>query len=381
MASLRVAGNALIAMIRSANHAALHGSLRALRLSDNDRAMEENVLATERVGESAVVVRASPFAFLKRLVIVELLFAFVPLALIGLAQIRAGYESLEISLSFSYDLLLILLLTTLQVLILVGLFVAWYAQAYQIDAERVIQRRGGLGMDRQLAETADIVRVEQRQGALGRRFGYATLALHVTDEVSPALMRDVPDPQRLRRLLEAAAALKESPANQGAFPALPAADAGQLIAQGEGQFVEFKASLQWDYRQQRVNKELYEPVMKNLAAFMNSIGGYVLIGVSDEGELLGLEPDLQAMQKGNLDGFENKFNVAFNTMIGAEFRRFVQATFPEVGGVTICLLATQPADEPVYLRNKGEESFYIRAGNGSQPLPLSKAARYIQSRF
>jgi predicted HTH transcriptional regulator len=200
-------------------------------------------------------------------------------------------------------------------------------------------------------------------------------------------MRDVPQPGRMQRLLgDLAGSHQQLPApdispGELASYALPAGDAAQLIAGGEGQFVEFKASLQWDYRQQRVNKELYEPVMKNLAAFMNSSGGYLLIGVSDDGEVLGLEADLRAMQKGNLDGFENKFNVAFNTMIGAEFRRFVQATFPQVNGVIICLLATKPANEPVYLHNKGEESFYIRAGNGSQPLSLSKAARYIQSHF
>jgi len=341
---------------------------------------------TESASGSAVLVRASPFAFLKRLVIVELLFALAPLALIGVAQARAGYESLEVSGTYSYDLLVALLLTALQVLILIGLFVTWYVQAYQVDADQVVQRRGGLGLDRQLTETADILRVEQRQGALGRHFDYATLALYTADEGQPALIRDIPQPGRMQRLLEDLAAVTQQPAPEIesaelATRALPAADAAQLIAGGEGQFVEFKASLQWDYRQQRVNKELYEPVMKNLAAFMNSNGGFLLIGVGDDGEVLGLEADLRAMQKGNLDGFENKFNVAFNTMIGAEFRRFVQATFPQVNGITICLLAAQPADAPVYLHNKGEESFYIRAGNGSQPLPLSRAARYIQSRF
>ena len=39
----------------------------------------------------------------------------------------------------------------------------------------------------------------------------------------------------------------------------------QLLAGGEGQFLEYKSSLMWDYRKQAVNKELYEPVMKNLA--------------------------------------------------------------------------------------------------------------------
>ena len=47
----------------------------------------------------------------------------------------------------------------------------------------------------------------------------------------------------------------------------------ELIAAGESQFVEFKASLMWDYRQQRANKALYDPVMKNVVGFMNATGG------------------------------------------------------------------------------------------------------------
>lgn len=121
-----------------------------------------------------------------------------------------------------------------------------------------------------------------------------------------------------------------------------------LIAAGETQHVEFKASLQWDYRQEKRNKDLYEPVMKNLAAFMNTVGGVVLIGVADDGQVLGLTPDYQTMGKQDSDGFENVFNMAFNTMIGAEYRQFVDVSFPVVAGQQICMAAVRPSPEPVF---------------------------------
>ncbi len=155
----------------------------------------------------------------------------------------------------------------------------------------------------------------------------------------------------------------------------------ELIGDGENQYVEFKSSLMWDYRRQRANKDLYEPVMKNVTAFMNTRGGVVLIGVDDQGEILGFEPDLNALHKPNVDGFENAFNMAFNKMVGVEFRRFVDVNFAAVDGRTICVVSTRPSTQPVYLTHKGTEKFYIRTGNSSQPLSMSKAAQYIGEHF
>ena len=137
----------------------------------------------------------------------------------------------------------------------------------------------------------------------------------------------------------------------------------------------------WDYRKQAVNKELYEPVMKNLAGFMNTAGGWLLIGVSDDGEVLGIEPDLTGLKKQNIDGFENVFNVAFGNMIGVENRQYVQLSFPVQEDKTVCRIAVQPAPHPVYMTYQGKEEFYIRAGNACQALSVSKASRYIQGRF
>jgi predicted HTH transcriptional regulator len=130
-----------------------------------------------------------------------------------------------------------------------------------------------------------------------------------------------------------------------------------------------------------VNKELYVPVMKNLAAFMNSAGGVLLIGIDDDGEVLGLAKDLSTLPKSNVDGFENVFNQAFNKMIGVEFRQYIDVTFPDVRQETICMISVRPSPSPAYMVHKGEEKFYIRAGNATQALTVSKATKYIQGHF
>ncbi|HAJ37095.1 MAG TPA: hypothetical protein DCL15_15555, partial [Chloroflexi bacterium] len=166
-----------------------------------------------------------------------------------------------------------------------------------------------------------------------------------------------------------------------ALPALLNSPIPALIAAGEGEFIEFKASLMWDYRKQSVNKELHEPVMKNLVGFMNSRGGLLLIGVDDEGSVLGIEPDLKTLRKPGVDGFENVFNVAFGNMVGMEYRPFVTLTFPVLEDKTICAISVRPSTHPAYLRYQGKEEFYLRTGNSSNALGVSAAVQYIQSRF
>jgi hypothetical protein len=87
------------------------------------------------------------------------------------------------------------------------------------------------------------------------------------------------------------------------------------------------------------------------------------------------------MGKKDSDGFENNFNMAFNQMIGAEYRHYLDVSFHTLTEKEICAVRVLPADEPVFITNKGEEKFYIRTGNSSQPLSVSKASRYIQKRF
>lgn len=53
---------------------------------------------------------------------------------------------------------------------------------------------------------------------------------------------------------------------------LSIASVDRLLQEGENEDVEFKASLRWDYRERKVNKELEYAIAKTIAGFMNSKG-------------------------------------------------------------------------------------------------------------
>ena len=133
-----------------------------------------------------------------------------------------------------------------------------------------------------------------------------------------------------------------------------------LIAEGESDELEFKSSLRWDVKEGTVNKKLEEVIMKTVAAFANSQGGTLLIGVSDDGEVLGLEPDYHSLGGVDCDKFELHLRNLLNQQFGAGFvTSKVGIKFHEVGDKEVCQIETAPAKEAVIVevkdRNANEE--------------------------
>jgi len=155
----------------------------------------------------------------------------------------------------------------------------------------------------------------------------------------------------------------------------------QLISQGENAKLEFKSTFRWDIRNGQVNKQMEKSVLKTVAAFLNSDGGQLVIGVEDNGEVYGLQSDFETLGKQNADGFENHFNMVFNTVLGVENRHYVDVNFQDVEDKQVCLITVQPTDEPTYLVQDQAEEFYIRTGNTTAKLQFSEADAYKQSRW
>jgi membrane protein YdbS with pleckstrin-like domain len=239
-----------------------------------------------------ITIRKTPFIFLKYLVIIEFTFALLPFVATLIFALRDSYDQSAFAGTLSYNLLLTIVMTTLQVLIMAISFMAWYLPSYIIDDEKIIYRRGTLFEDKKLIDFPAIERIEILQGWLARRLDYGSLVMSMPGRAERAYIKNIPNPanyaSRIQGVLPTA---KHRPAHPGLT------DVSELIAGGENQYVEFKSSLLWDYHQQKVNKNLYEPVMKNLTAFMNTTGGALLIGVDDDGRILGLEEDIKTLKK------------------------------------------------------------------------------------
>lgn len=159
-----------------------------------------------------------------------------------------------------------------------------------------------------------------------------------------------------------------------------------LIAEGETDELEFKASLRWDYDQAKPNKALEEVVIKTVAAFGNAQGGSLLIGVRDTGEIGGLERDYACLGA-DQDKFQLHLRSLLGNALGQTFTTSkLRISFPVLGDTEICQLVVSPASRPLVVKvadKNGQpvERFYVRNGNSSREMPLSEMPQYIAERF
>jgi hypothetical protein len=160
-----------------------------------------------------------------------------------------------------------------------------------------------------------------------------------------------------------------------------------MIAEGESDELEFKSTLRWDLREGVVSKKIEEVIMKTVAAFANSQGGTLLIGVEDDGNVLGLEHDYISLGSGNRDKFELHLRNLLNQQFGSGFvATKLQVRFPGIDGKELCQVDVDPAKEPIILKVKDKngqtvEKFYARSGNSSQEIPMSELSGYMKDRF
>ncbi|BBL58125.1 AlbA family DNA-binding domain-containing protein [Methylomonas koyamae] len=159
-------------------------------------------------------------------------------------------------------------------------------------------------------------------------------------------------------------------------------DLPTIIRQGEGPLLEFKSTLRWDLQEQRVNRSLEGVVLKTLAGFFNShVGGTLLIGVADNGEIVGLEQDFQTLKKSDQDGFEQTLITAIAENLGADLCRFVHILFHRIDNKDVCRVIVSPALRPVFLNIANTPKFFVRTGGGTRDLNIQEALDYVAGRW
>lgn len=149
------------------------------------------------------------------------------------------------------------------------------------------------------------------------------------------------------------------------------------IEHGEDATVEFKSSFRWDLNTEQVNSALQKAVAKSIAGFLNTQGGVLLIGVSDDGSIIGIENDINSLKRRDRDGFQQALTQSVAKYLGEEFCRYIHISFAERDGKTVCLVKVESSPRPVFLEDRSEKEFYIRLGNTTRSLDIEKSHEYI----
>jgi hypothetical protein len=153
--------------------------------------------------------------------------------------------------------------------------------------------------------------------------------------------------------------------------------AGALVVKGEGVACEFKSTLRMNLHTRQSDIRIEREVLKSLAAFLNTDGGTLVIGVSDDGEPLGLAED-------NFPS-EDKMNLHLVNLIrdriGPQHMLYIHPRFEDCKDERVLLVQCQRSRAPVYVKDGNMEHFFIRTGAATSELTGNRMQEFIKQRF
>jgi hypothetical protein len=150
-----------------------------------------------------------------------------------------------------------------------------------------------------------------------------------------------------------------------------------LIEQPESAQLEFKSTLRWDRQLARTNKDLEQAVVKTVAAFLNSDGGCLVIGVSDDKQVVGLQEDFMSSTGiKDRDGFERHLHSIVRQAVGDATLSFMTVTFHSFEGRDVCQVTVESSDHAVFVPQNGGQAFFVRQGNATRSLDPKQTHAY-----
>lgn len=197
---------------------------------------------------------------------------------------------------------------------------------------------------------------------------------------------DVPEqPEEIDPLAEdEAAATERRSAGSAADDGAPqGASIAELIARGEGARVEFKQTARVNLSTKQRDQVIELMVAKSIAGFMNAHGGTLLIGVTDRGEVFGLQKDLKTLgSKQNRDGFELWLTGLLDNMLGPTATSQVSISYEDFPEGSVCRIDVGPGKRPTFVKGgKGEADLYVRLNNSTRLLNTADAVEYVSSHW
>jgi hypothetical protein len=160
-------------------------------------------------------------------------------------------------------------------------------------------------------------------------------------------------------------------------------NAAELIKRGESKTLEFKSTLRWNLKEDhKDDKAVTCAALKTIAAFLNTDGGDLLIGVADDGSVVGIERD----QLETDDKFMRHLTQVVRNGMGDRAGTCIDPKTQVVQEKKVCVVSCQRSPEPVYLKWKGMEAspegdFFVRSGPGTIRLSPDSAEEYVRTRF
>lgn len=150
-----------------------------------------------------------------------------------------------------------------------------------------------------------------------------------------------------------------------------------MAREGESATVEFKETFSLDVRKGTKEKYIEISALKTIVAFLNTNGGVLLIGVTDDGRIPGIRSEVKKFHKSN-DGFLLNFKNQLKQRIGEQFYPYINQKLVDMGQTYVLIVDCKPSAAPCYLDGK---EFYVRTNPATDKLEGPKLVEYVQNHF
>ncbi len=158
----------------------------------------------------------------------------------------------------------------------------------------------------------------------------------------------------------------------------------RLLEAGESKISEFKSTGRKNLHTGDKDAKVEWAVIKSIAGFMNASGGTLVVGVADDGALVGLDEDFPFLKKPDRDGWALWLGEAVGSALGKAAAAELEIQFCRLDGKDIAVVDVGPAAVPVFARDgKGQDRdlFVVRAGNSTHELAGQDALTYQKQRW
>ena len=166
-------------------------------------------------------------------------------------------------------------------------------------------------------------------------------------------------------------------AKDGSAQTASAVSIADLVAQGEGPSIEFKGTLRTNLHTGEKDPRIEMGILKTIAAFLNSHGGTLVVGVMDDGNPVGVEADKFENDDRMLLHLDN----LIKDRVGAQLLLYIQPRFDDYQEKKVLVVECKKGKTPVFVKDGNIERFFVRGGASTTELSGSQTQEFIKQRF
>jgi len=158
----------------------------------------------------------------------------------------------------------------------------------------------------------------------------------------------------------------------------------EIISNGEGNKIEFKPALLYNFKTNKAGISVKAKIATAICAFLNANGGLLFIGLDDDGNPQGLEPDFSlANGKKPKDFFQNEFDQMIEHFLSFSVKANITGQFHELDSKDIFIVTVEPSrNRAIFLKGQNGKEFWIRGNAGNRQLiDIEELANYCIDRW